>query len=209
MALFLTLQKHYKFFLFSIFIAAWAMSAWHPGNKQNWFAENTLLFICLPITVGLSMRYIQLSKLSYALITAFLILHIIGSHYGYASVPFGATLGSLFWVGGNIYDKFVHFSFGLLMLYPLREFLIRMASIKDVLSYLLPYIGILGLSAAYEIFEWLAVLRLDPHVGYLFIGGSDPFDTSKDMFMAGTGALISLLIIIGRKKLFHKDMYGE
>lgn len=202
-------EKQYQLSLFSIFLFVWAWSSWHPASSQNWFVENSMTFLFVPIIFGFCMWYMQLSKLSFSLITLFLILHIIGTHYNYGSVPFGNTLSTLLTIQGNIYDKFVHFSFGLLILYPLREFFMTTSLAKGMWGYLLPFNAILGLSALYEIFEWLTVLRLPPDIAYLFIGGSDPFDTTKDMFAAMVGALLAILIISITEKLQTKEIFSR
>lgn len=170
-------------------------SSWYPASSQNWFAENNITFLLIPIIFGVCIWYNPFSKLSFTLIAIFVTLHLIGSHYNYGSVPFGNTLGDLLEKEGNIYDKFVHFSFGLLIFYPLREFFVRSPFATGLWLYLLPFIAIMGLSALYEIFEWVTVLQLPTDVAHMFIGGNDPFDTTKDMLMAGIGALISLFVI--------------
>ena len=54
-------------------------------------------------------------------ITVFMILHAIGGHYTYAEVPLGAGWSDALGLARNHYDRVVHFSFGLLMLRPMRE----------------------------------------------------------------------------------------
>ncbi|MBI3259781.1 MAG: DUF2238 domain-containing protein [Ignavibacteriae bacterium] len=176
-------------------MAVWLWSAYNPANSLDWFTENKMTFFFLPIVFGFCIWYVQFSKLSFTLITTFLILHIIGSHYGYGSVPFGYTLADWTGVDSNNYDKLVHFSFGLLIVYPLREFFLRVSPAKGFWAYLLPFNAVMMMAALYEIFEWVTVLQLDPKTAYLFIGGNDPFDTTKDMFVAAVGALITLSIV--------------
>lgn len=203
------LKKYYVPCLFGIFLLVWAWSSYHPASGENWFIENRATFIFLPIIYGFCIWYIKFSKLSFTLATIFLILHVVGSHYGYGSAPFGGMLGKILGISGNIYDKLVHFSFGFLILYPLREFFLRVSSTKGFWSYLFPFMGILGLSSIYEIFEWITVLNLDSKIAYLFIGGSDPFDTTKDMFSAGIGALLALLIVAALERFHLKEVFWK
>lgn len=59
-------------------------------------------------------------------------LHVVGSHYTHAEVPFGYDLQRWFGARRNMYDRLVHFSFGLLMAYPMREMFLRVAKTRGV-----------------------------------------------------------------------------
>src|SRR6185369_4979138 len=127
----------YKLFLCAAFAAAWTWAAINPVYPHDWLLENYLVFIFVPLILILG-RYFKLSNISYTLIAAFMILHVIGSHYTYAEVPFGDTLKD--WLGAdrNIYDRLVHFSFGFLLAYPVREVFMRLAQAKGFWAYFLP-----------------------------------------------------------------------
>ena len=73
------------------FIAVWVWAAINPSYRHDWLLENYLVFIFVPIII-LTGRYFRLSDASYTLLTLFMILHVIGSHYTYAEVPFGYEL---------------------------------------------------------------------------------------------------------------------
>lgn len=196
---------YYKVFLLVVFLSFWGWSVWHPTHQQNWLLENKAVFFSIPVVYFLFIWYIKFSRLSLTLVTAFVLLHLVGAHYDYGSVPFGKTLGSLFNSKENMYDKLVHFSFGLLIAYPLREMFLRIAKMKGFWSYLSPFMAIITLGTFYEIYEWVTVLQYDPQIGYLFIGGNDPFDTTKDLFSALLGSLIALLLVAWLEKLAYKD----
>ena len=74
-------------------------------------------------------RTLRISRLSFALIIAFLLLHLVGARYLYSNVPyddwsqkfFGFRIGERMGFERNHYDRLVHFSFGLLLCYPLWE----------------------------------------------------------------------------------------
>src|ERR1044071_9065863 len=74
-----------------IFLAVWVWAAIKPMDRHDWLLENVLVFIFVPLIL-LAGRYFKLSSISYGLITLFMILHVIGSHYTYAEVPFGDVL---------------------------------------------------------------------------------------------------------------------
>lgn len=188
-------MTRYHTLLMGIFAAVWIWAAIEPRYPHDWLLENYLVFLFVPIIV-LTARYFRLSNLSYTLITVFMLLHVVGSHYTYAEVPFGATLQHWFGSGRNMYDRLVHFSFGLLLVYPLREIFMRVAKARGVWAYWFPLELVLAFSAAYEIIEWLVAARVDPSAGLAFLGAQgDVWDAQKDMALAAIGAAITLLLV--------------
>lgn len=77
----------YYIFLCCVFAAIWARSAIDPSYPHDWLLENYLVFATLPVMFA-TYKWFRLSKVSYTCITIFMILHVIGSHYTYAEVPF-------------------------------------------------------------------------------------------------------------------------
>jgi putative membrane protein len=202
-------EKYYKYFLLVVFLCIWVWSVWRPASEENWFLENKMVFLCLPATYFILVWYIKFSKLSLTMVTIFVSLHVVGAHYGYGSVPLGNALGGILGADQNVYDKIVHFSFGLLIAYPLREFFLRVAGQKGFWSYLSPFMGILTLGALYEVFEWVTVLTYDPAVAYLFIGGNDPFDATKDLLACAIGALLTLSLVALLERAESKYMFRK
>ena len=103
-----------------IFAINWANSYIGNTNDANWFLENTLVFLFLGFLIY-SYKKFQFSDLSYLLICVYLCLHVYGSKYTYAENPFGYWLKDYFNLARNHYDRIVHFSFGFLLAYPMRE----------------------------------------------------------------------------------------
>jgi len=199
----------YKIFLIIIFLSVWSWAAINPIYPHDWLLENYLVFIFVPLLFIVG-RYLKLSDTSYTLITIFLILHVIGSHYTYAEVPFGYTLQDWLGASRNMYDRLVHFSFGLLFAYPIREVFMRVTQTKGVWSYYFPFDLTLALSAAYEIIEWLAVIVVDENAGLAFLGAQgDVWDAQKDMVLAGIGAFIVMLIVFCINWMLNKDHWVE
>jgi len=181
--------------LLLVFATVWVWAAIHPSYRHDWLLENYLVFIFVPIIV-LTGRYFRLSDASYTLITLFMILHVIGSHYTYAEVPFGDWLQNRLGASRNMYDRLVHFAFGFLLAYPIREVFLRVTRVKGFWGYYLPFDVTLASSAAYEIIEWLAAATVDPAAGLAFLGSQgDVWDAQKDMTMAGIGAFLAMVII--------------
>ncbi len=192
-----------------LFSIAWIWAAINPIYPHDWLLENYLVFIFVPLIFLLG-RYFKLSNASYTLITIFAILHVIGSHYTYAEVPFGYTLEK--WLGSNrnMYDRLVHFSFGFLLAYPVREVFLRLSITKGFWSYYFPLDLIAASSAAYEIIEWLTARNVNPSAGLAFLGAQgDIWDAQKDMFVAIIGAFLAMFIIFMINWIFNKDHWKE
>jgi len=176
------------------FGAVWVWAAVKPMYPRDWLLENLLVFIGVPLILASSI-YFRLSKLSYTLIALFMVMHLIGSHYTYAEVPFGYTLQRWFGSSRNMYDRLVHFCFGFLLAYPVREVFLRLARVKGFWGYWLPLDLTLALSATYEILEWVVAARVEPSAGTAFLGTQgDIWDAQKDMLMAGIGALAAMTV---------------
>lgn len=202
-------MTNYKWFLLLVFVVAWAWAAINPLYPHDWLLENYLVFIFVPIIIALG-YYFKLSNVSYTLITIFLVLHVIGSHYTYSSVPFGFTLQEWFGSDRNMYDRLVHFSFGFLLAYPIREVFMRLSKVKGFWAYYFPLDLALAFSALYEIIEWRTAANIDPALGLAFLGSQgDIWDAQKDMFLAGVGALIAMTIVFIINWIFNKKHWQE
>src|SRR5690606_23190558 len=130
-------------------------------------------------------------------ITLFICLHVIGSHFTYAEAPFGEMLRELLGAERNMYDRLVHFAFGLLLAYPVREVLVRIARLRGFWSYFFPIDITFSFSAIYEIVEWRAAAIVAPDLGLAFLGTQgDIWDAQKDMLAAGIGAIIAMLVVL-------------
>ena len=139
-------MTRYHRLLLLAFAAVWIWAAIEPKFPHDWLLENYLVFLFVPVIL-LTGRHFRLSDLSYTLITVFMCLHVLGSHYTYAEVPFGYQLQAWFGADRNMYDRLVHFCFGLLLAYPLRELFLRVARTRGVWGYWLPLELVLAFSA--------------------------------------------------------------
>jgi len=199
----------YKIFLTIVFLAFWIWAAIDPLYPSGWLLENYLVFIFVPFIVFIGF-YFRLSNLSYTLITIFMVLHVIGSHYTYAEVPFGYILQSWFGSSRNMYDRLVHFCFGLLLFYPMRETFLRLSKTKGFWGFWFPVELTFALAAIYEIIEWLAAATVDPAAGLAFLGSQgDIWDAQKDMLLAGLGALIAGVIVFFIRMYYDKSFWKE
>ena len=202
-------MSRYKISLILVFVIVWVWAAINPKYPHDWLLENYLVFIFVPLILIIG-RYFRLSNVSYTLITIFMVLHVIGSHYTYSEVPFGFKLQE--WIGSerNMYDRLVHFSFGLLVAYPVREVFMRLSKAKGFWSYYFPLDLVGASSAVYEIIEWLTARNVDTAAGLAFLGSQgDIWDAQKDMLLAIVGAAIAMLIIFIINWKLNKQHWKE
>jgi len=202
-------MSRYHLSLLAVFVAFWIWAAINPVYPHDWLLENYLVFIFVPAILLLA-RYFRLSDLSYTLITLFLCMHVVGSHYTYAEVPFGFTLQHWFGADRNMYDRLVHFSFGLLMAYPMREMFHRVAQARTAWGFWLPVELVLAVSAVYEIIEWLVAAGVEPSAGLAFLGAQgDIWDAQKDMLVAGIGAAVAMSIAMAVRWVLDGNFLRE
>jgi putative membrane protein len=172
-----------------------------PLDRHDWLLENLLVFAVLAVLIG-TYRAFPLSDLSYLFITAFLTLHAIGAHYTYAQVPLGFWIQHAFGFSRNHFDRVVHFSFGLLMAYPIREVFLRVANTRGFWAYYLPLDVTLAFSALYEIMEMVVATMVAPGTGDAWLGTQgDVWDPQKDMGLAALGALICMCVTALARKV--------
>ena len=140
-------------------------------------------------------RRFQFSNISYFLFAVFLSFHLAGAHYTYSETPFGFWVQDLFDLERNHYDRLVHFLFGLLLAYPMREILLRKSGITVAWSYFIAVNCITAFSAVYEILEAIEALVVSPELGAAYLGTQgDEWDAQKDSLLAFSGAVIAMFI---------------
>lgn len=199
----------YKTFLLAAFVGIWSWAAIKPLFREDWLLENVLVFVFFPLILLLG-RYFELSNVSYTLIALFGALHVIGSHYTYSLVPFGYTLQHWFGAERNMYDRLVHFSFGFLLAYPIREAFLRIAKVRGFWGYYLPLDVTLAFSAVYEIMEWIVAAKVDAQAGLAFLGSQgDVWDTQKDMLLAGIGAFLTMLMVALTHLRYDRNFFQD
>ncbi len=94
-----------------------------------------------------------LSRVSYTCIFVFMMLHALGAHYTYAKVPYQEWF-PCFAGGRNHFDRLVHFLYGLLLAYPIREMFLRIGNVRGFWGYFLPLDLTMSTSMLYELIEW-------------------------------------------------------
>lgn len=200
--------------LFLLYAAAWA---YKPRDVKDWALENALTVIFVAALIVTYKRF-QLSNISYTLIFIFMALHTVGAHYTYSQVPyndwtrklFGSPLNEWFGFQRNHFDRLVHFSFGFLLAYPIRELFLRIAGARGFWGYYLPLDLTMSFSMVYELIEWAAAIILGGELGQAFLGSQgDVWDAHKDMALASAGAAISMAVVALINWKFDKNFGAE
>ena len=110
----------------------------------------------------------------------------------------------------NQYDRIVHFAYGLLLAYPIRELFLRVAQVKGFWGYFLPVVLTMASSMIYELVEWAAAEVFASELGIAFVGAQgDIWDAQKDMWLATLGALISMAVTAVINVRLQKDFARE
>ena len=208
-------EKSRRWFLVlgALFLLVWAALAIAPLDRKDWALENALVIFIVPVLV-LSRKKLPLSRISYTAIFIFLCLHEVGAHYTYAKVPYdawfssltGSTLNGFLGLERNHFDRLVHFSFGFLLAYPIREVFLRVADVRGVWGYYLPLDVAMATSMLYELFEWVAAELFGGDLGVAYLGTQgDVWDAHKDMALAMLGAIIAMLLTAAINVYLQRD----
>ena len=114
--------------------------------KTCWWCSPSALLV-------FTYKSFPLSRVSYTCIFVFMMLHALGAHYTYAKVPYEEWFP--FFAGGrNHFDRLVHFLYGLLLAYPIREMFLRIGNVRGFWGYFLPLDLTMSTSMLYELIEW-------------------------------------------------------
>ena len=184
------------------FLSVWTNSLIGTTDLVNWFIENSLTFIFVLFLIFSYKRH-QFSDLSYLLICVYLCLHVYGSKYTYAENPFGYWLQDVFHTSRNHYDRIVHFSFGFLLAYPMREMFLKWLKYPKWVAWILPIEITLSISGFYELIEWAVADVFFKAQGAAYLGTQgDTWDAQKDIFLAFCGAILATTIVSSVKKIF-------
>lgn len=196
-------KNYWLWFFLIVFFAVWISTFLGTTDMNNWWLENTLTILFL-IFLFTTYRKYQFSDTSYLLICIYLCLHVYGSKYTYAENPFGYWLKDQLSMSRNHYDRIVHFSFGFLLAYPLRELFLRWLKYPAMVAWVLPIEITLSVSAFYELIEWAVADVFFKAQGAAYLGTQgDIWDAQKDIFLAFSGAILATTLVSIIKRVFR------
>lgn len=193
-------KPHLPVVLLCFYLFAWLVAAINPLHRADWLLENLLPAVFVPIFI-FTYRKFQFSNTSYVLLFLFMLCHALGAHYTYAEVPYeqwsrdwlGFSINEFFGFERNHYDRLIHFTYGLFLVLPYREWLTWIMSASPRASWWLSLEFIIASSAVYELIEWAAAEVFGGDLGMAFLGiQGDIWDAHWDMMLAALGALITL-----------------
>jgi putative membrane protein len=195
-------QNRWLWLFLSSFLVLWTSTLLGTSDLNNWLLENTLTVLFFLFLIVSYKKY-QFSDLSYLLITLYLCLHVYGAKYTYAENPFGYWLKDYMGWERNHYDRIVHFSFGFLLAYPMRELFLKWVKYPTMVAWVLPIEITLSVSGFYELIEWAVADIFFPSQGDAYLGTQgDIWDAQKDIFLAFLGAILATTIVSLIKKIF-------
>ena len=201
----------------ALFLVLWAALAIRPLDREAWVLENVPVLVAAIVFWCIRRKFV-FSRLSYTLIFAFLCLHEIGAHYTYSKVPYdecfqavlGRSLNQLLGWERNNYDRVLHFLYGFLFAYPIREIFLRVANVRGFWGYFLPLDLTMSTSMLYELVEWAVVEVFGGDLGMAYLGvQGDVWDAQKDMALASLGALLAMSITAMVNARFQRDFSRE
>ena len=212
-------MSHRKYFLIlaAIFFVEFLILAISPYDRADWAMEHALVLVFV-LVMAWSYRSFPLSRVSYTLIFIFISLHEVGAHYTYSEVPYdrffvdylGFSLNDAMGWERNHFDRLVHFLYGLLLAYPIREFYCRIADAKGFWAYFFPLELTMASSMMFELFEWGAAELFGGDLGVAYLGTQgDIWDAHKDMALASLGALLAMLITLFINMRIQKNFAAE
>jgi len=212
-------MSHQRYFLILslLFSVVFLVLAVSPYDRADWALEHALVVVFV-ILMGFSYTRFPLSRVSYTLIFIFMVLHDVGAHYTYAKVPydqffvtyFGFSLNETMGWERNHFDRLVHFLYGLLLAYPIREFYCRIANAKGFWAYFFPLELTMASSMMFELFEWGTAEFFGGDLGIAYLGTQgDVWDAHKDMALASLGALIAMTITLAINRRIQKGFSNE
>jgi putative membrane protein len=210
-------HRQFLLLLAALLAIEFVILAIEPHDRKDWMLENALVVLFVAAMVA-TYRKLTLSRISYFLIFVFLSLHLIGAHYTYSLVPYdewfravtGSSLNELVGWERNNFDRVVHFSYGLLLAYPVREVFLRVARLRGFWGYLFPLDITMSTSMLYELIEWGAAAFFGGELGQAFLGTQgDIWDAHKDMALASCGALIAMMVTAALNASLERDFAAE
>ena len=193
----------YQFVIIGLLLAAVPLSFFGATYPQELVLQHTATvfgLVCLTVAV----MFANASRLSFACVSIFISLHIIGARWIYSFVPYddvakyltGTSISELLGWQRNHYDRLVHFASGLLGVAPASELLQKYGSMRPLGAAMMGVACIMTIGALYEIFEWQIAVRLAPSQAEAYNGQQgDIWDPQKDLLSAWLGSMLAATLL--------------
>ncbi len=164
-----------------------------PHDVQVWWTEMSSVFLLVGALVC-SFRQFRFSNTAYMCMAIWCAMQIVGAHYTFELVPFGA-ITDLFGFERNHYDRVAHFAVGLGGI-AIAELLWQRRLVNGVSSAAwFSLVFILALAGLWELVEWIYAEIDGGSAGQAFLGSQgDEWDAHKDMLLDTLGGSLAALI---------------
>jgi len=193
-------DRRYPAVLLAVFAGWWLLLAIDPLYRQDWFLENVLVLVAIPLLVRRH-RTLPLSRRAYTGLFVFLMLHEVGAHYTYSLVPYdaaahavaGTSISGLLGFERNHFDRVMHLLYGVLLTPAALDLIDARTTARGGWRPLFAGTILASHAVAYEVVEWLAAEAFGGDLGAAYLGTQgDSFDAPKDMALAVAGSVIAL-----------------
>tara|TARA_Y100001933_G_C18845475_1_gene499455 strand:- start:1 stop:633 length:633 start_codon:yes stop_codon:yes gene_type:complete len=198
----------FVYLIFSLIMISISPFGEAPYTGKELYLNNVGTLFLLALLVIDSYKNL-LSKIGFWGLFLFSVFHSIGSTWLYSFVPYndwfisisGIDIDAYFEFTRNHYDRFVHFSFGLLLMGATRDLIISKYGFNTRQALLVAFLGIQVFSMVYELFEWGIAVSLSEGMAESYNGQQgDSWDAHKDMALAMLGSLVTWVFFLFEQK---------
>jgi putative membrane protein len=184
------------------------LSAWGALYPPNTWLQIGPIFVIVAF-LWRTLKKHPLSNNSVNWIMGFLLLHLFAARWSYSFVPYsdwsraltGISIDAFLGFERNMFDRLVHFAYGLCFAGPIIEICRRYLAMSWKVSIWVMLLFILGTGGFYEIFEWLLSITMDPAAADAYNGQQgDLFDPQQDMLIASFGSILGFWLFRGAQK---------
>mgnify|MGYP003700421215 CR=1 FL=1 len=170
-------------------------SAIRPADMLVWWMEALPALVAAAL-IAFFWRRFPLSDLLLVLVWIHAVILLVGAHYTYAEVPIGDWARDAFGFARNHYDRLGHLAQGFVPAIAARELLLRLTPNRPGgWLFAVVTLSCLGISALYEVIEWLAAELVAGGAVAFVAAQGDVWDAQKDMTLAGIGAIAAQLLL--------------
>lgn len=186
-------NEYYLIILLALFLLLLIWSLIKPYDLILWFIEVAPAIIGTILLIVTYPKFV-FTKTTYVWWFIAACLMTVGAHYSYSHVPIFNWLKDIFNWDRNNYDKLGHVVQGVIPVLMIRELLIKKVKLTNiVLVNIMALFVTIGISALYEIIEWLTLYIETKRFGDFLGEQGFRWDTQSDMFMALIGGGLAIL----------------
>lgn len=187
------MSRYLPHILLTLLVVLTIWSGICPHDAQVWWTEMSSVFLLVG-ALAFTFRLFRFSNTAYVCMGIWCAMQIVGAHYTFEFVPFGA-ITDLFGFERNHYDRVAHFAVGLGGI-AIAELLWRRRLVNSVTTAAwFSLVFILALAGLWELVEWIYAEIDGGTAGQAFLGSQgDEWDAHKDMLLDTLGGALAALI---------------